>query len=192
MFAIDDDFGRLAALKERFVMISGCSGGGKSTLLAALAARGFAVQTEPGRQIVREQLFIGGDAVPWGDMQGFTQLVLSRAMHQLAEAATIGRLTLFDRGLVDVYAWFRSIGARVPPPVEAAVTRLRYADDVFMAPPWPELFVADEERRHDFAAAEAEYWSLRAAYADLGYRLVELPRSDVESRVRFVADRLRG
>jgi predicted ATPase len=33
---------------NRFVVISGCSGGGKSTLLAELAARGFAWWRSPG------------------------------------------------------------------------------------------------------------------------------------------------
>jgi predicted ATPase len=39
---------------DRFIVLSGCSGGGKSTLLAALQRRGFAVFEEPGRQIVKE------------------------------------------------------------------------------------------------------------------------------------------
>ncbi|SHF16514.1 Predicted ATPase [Kaistia soli DSM 19436] len=190
MFDYDDDFASLSELRERFVMISGCSGGGKSTLLEALALHGFAVQREPGRQIVREQLFIGGDALPWADAGGFLRLVLSRAMHQLAKAAASGRLTLFDRGLVDAYAGFRRAGAAVPAWAATAVAQLRYADTVFMAPPWPEIFVQDADRRHDFDAAEAEYHDLWAAYESLGYLLVELPRSDVESRVSFVVDRL--
>ncbi|SEI08083.1 AAA domain-containing protein [Rhizobium tibeticum] len=40
----------------KFVILSGCSGGGKSTLLAELAKRGFAVAEEPGRRIVKQQL----------------------------------------------------------------------------------------------------------------------------------------
>ncbi len=186
----DIDFGSLSAMRQRFVMISGCSGGGKSTLLAALAARGFAVETEPGRQIVREQLFIGGDALPWVEPRAFIDLVVSRAMHQLARAGARGRLTLFDRGLVDAFAWFGRAGHAVPDPIQQAVTRLRYADPVFMAPPWPEIFAEDAERRHGFAEAQAEYRSLLEAYAGLGYTLVELPRADIEARVRFVLERL--
>ena len=41
---------------DRFVIISGCSGGGKSTLLAELARRGYRVVEEPGRRIVAEEL----------------------------------------------------------------------------------------------------------------------------------------
>ena len=49
---------------ERFVILSGCSGGGKSTLLDELARRGHAVVAEPGRRIVAEQLREGGAALP--------------------------------------------------------------------------------------------------------------------------------
>jgi predicted ATPase len=38
---------------ERFVVISGCSGGGKSTLLKELAKRDHDVIDEPGRRIVK-------------------------------------------------------------------------------------------------------------------------------------------
>ena len=40
---------------DRFVVISGCSGGGKSTLLAELGRRGYAVVEEPGLRIVQNQ-----------------------------------------------------------------------------------------------------------------------------------------
>jgi predicted ATPase len=48
---------------DRFVVISGCSGGGKSTLLAELGRRGHTVIEEPGRRIVIEEMN-GGGSVP--------------------------------------------------------------------------------------------------------------------------------
>jgi predicted ATPase len=47
-----------------FVVLSGCSGAGKSSLLAELGRCGFPIYEELGRQVVKEQLYIGGDAVP--------------------------------------------------------------------------------------------------------------------------------
>ncbi len=55
---------RVAEKSQQFVVLSGCSGGGKSSLLAELGRRGFATYEEPGRQVVKEQLLIGGDALP--------------------------------------------------------------------------------------------------------------------------------
>jgi hypothetical protein len=45
---------------ENFVTISGCFGGGKSTVLAELRGCGFATIDEPGRRIVDEELKRGG------------------------------------------------------------------------------------------------------------------------------------
>ncbi len=50
---------------DRFVVLSGCSGGGKSTLLAELRRRGHACVEEPGRRIIQEEARNGGQAVPW-------------------------------------------------------------------------------------------------------------------------------
>ncbi len=55
---------------DKLVVISGCSGGGKSTLLAELARRGHAVVEEPGRRIVAQELARGGPALPWGRRGG--------------------------------------------------------------------------------------------------------------------------
>ena len=49
----------------KFVVLSGCSGAGKSSLLSELGRRGFPIYEEPSRQVVKEQLYIGGDALPW-------------------------------------------------------------------------------------------------------------------------------
>ena len=187
MSAVYDDPDHLKRPSARLVMISGCSGGGKSSLLDALVARGYATMAEPGRQIVREQLAIGGDALPWRDMDGFVARVIAGAMQQHEEAAATGEGTVFfDRGLVDAYAWFLRERRAVPSQVAAAVTRLRYAETVFMAPPWPEIFVTEPERRHGFAEAEAEYHGLVAAYAALGYRLELLPKTDVARRADLI------
>lgn len=58
---------------EDFVVISGCSGGGKSTLLDALEDLGHHVVKEPGRRIVAEELAIGGSALPWDDPVAFAR-----------------------------------------------------------------------------------------------------------------------
>jgi predicted ATPase len=45
---------------NRFVVISGCSGGGKSTLLIELGQRGYATVEEPGRRIVKDETLGAG------------------------------------------------------------------------------------------------------------------------------------
>lgn len=44
----------------------------------------------------------------------------------------------------------------------------RYHQRVFMAPPWPEIYVMDAERQHGFEEAKAEYERLMIAFPALG------------------------
>lgn len=170
------------AASDRFVVITGCSGGGKSTLLAELARRGFAVFPEVGRQVVREQDWTGGDALPWTDAGGFAELAVSRAVHFWIEAGGRPGPVFFDRSPVDQLAALERLGLPAPASISGAVARCRYGPVVFAAPPWPEIFTTDAERRHGFDAALAEYGPLVAAYVRLGYRVVELPKTGVADR----------
>src|SRR4051812_20488658 len=81
-----------------FVMISGCSGGGKSSLLEELARRGCAVVAEPGRRIIAEARNGEGGALPWVDATAFARCALAMSVADHEEARG---LTFFDRGVVD-------------------------------------------------------------------------------------------
>lgn len=61
------------------VVLSGCSGGRKSTLLAELASRGFETVEEPGRKIVQEELNGAGAALPWVDLEAFARRAIDMA-----------------------------------------------------------------------------------------------------------------
>ncbi|HRD28308.1 MAG TPA: AAA family ATPase [Caulobacter sp.] len=176
--------------RGRAVVITGCSGGGKSALLAELARRGHRVFPEAGRQIVKEQDWIGGDVLPWSAPAKFAELVLSRGLHQRITAADAGGLAFFDRSVVEPLAALERLALPVPSHFRRAAEVCRYHETVFVAPPWPEIYRADAERRHGFEEALAEYGPLTAAYARLGYRLVELPKTTVAARAAFVLQTL--
>ena len=180
-----------AQTADRCFVISGCSGGGKSTLLAALAREGFTVFEEPGRQIVKEQQFIGGNALPWSDARMFVELAASRAMYQRIRGGRAAGHLFFDRGVVDALSFLEYLNLPVPAHLEMAARRLRYADVVFMTPPWMEIFATDAERRHGFEQAVAQYAVLRRSYQRLGYLPLEIPKGPLAERVRFVVEQLR-
>jgi len=168
------------------VVVSGCSGSGKSSLLTEMARRDYPVQPEAGRQIVKEQLLIGGDALPWANAAWFAELAASRAACQFNIARPGPRPTLFDRSVVDLVAWFGRSGLPTPAHLKAMLDVYRFANTVFMSPPWRELFRTDTERRHGFAEAVTEYDGLVTAYQDLGYRIVEIPRAPLTARADFL------
>ncbi len=175
---------------DRLIVVSGCSAGGKSSLIRELASRGYDAQPEAGRQIVKEQLYIGGDALPWADKIKFTELCVSRALYHYNNAMATGKPAVFDRSIIEFISGFRAKGVNVPPYLAEAVRRYRYARRVFFTPPWEALFINDEERRHSFVDAEAEYDSLLKGYEACGYEIVLLPKTSVSGRADFFEEQL--
>lgn len=170
------------------VILSGCSGGGKSTLLNELARRGVATVPEPGRRIVAEESRGEGRALPWVDMAAFARRSVALAGEDRATVAHHMGWVVFDRGLIDAAVALEH--AAEVPVAETLGDLPRFHRVVFLTPPWPEIYAADAERRHGVAEAEAEYRRLLAAYEALGYEAVILPKTGVRARADFLLSRL--
>jgi predicted ATPase len=170
------------------VMLSGCSGGGKSTLLAELAWRGYATIEEPGRRIVREEQASGGSALPWIDAPAFARRAIGMATADYEAARGNPGWTFFDRGIVDAASALEAMTGE--PVLESLGHRFRYHDKVFMTPPWPELFASNAERQHGLDAAIEEYDRLVRDYRKLGYAVELLPKMSVSARADFVLEQL--
>ncbi|KVS42605.1 AAA family ATPase [Burkholderia ubonensis] len=175
---------------RRFFVVTGGPGSGKSTLIDALERAGFARSQEAGRGVIQDQVAVDGPALPWRDRSAFAELMLGWEMrsHHLARQAR--GPVFFDRGVPDVIGYLRLSGLAVPAHADAAARRFRYHRRVFIAPPWPDIYTRDAERRQDFAEAVRTYDAMVECYASYGYRLIELPRASVKARVRFVLDAL--
>jgi predicted ATPase len=168
---------------DNLVVISGCSGGGKSTLLAELARRGYAIIEEPGRRIVSAELSSGGTALPWIDMEAFARRAVSMALADHTQAPD-SDWVFFDRGLIDAASALHHVGG------DGLLLTLklhhRYNPIVFMTPPWPDIYATDSGRQHDFDAAEAEYERLMRDYRTLGYATVILAKTTTSERADMV------
>jgi predicted ATPase len=173
-------------IKNNYVVISGCSGGGKSSLLSELAKRGHQIVLEPGRQIVKEQQVIGGDALPWTNLQKFLDLALSRYLFQFIAHKDVQRLIFFDRGIIDAL----QLNQDQPVYFQTAVRKFRYNPLVFLVPPWEEIFRGDAERKHDFTSAKKEFEELLIKYKDFGYETVLIPKTSVQERADFILSKL--
>ncbi|WP_182084086.1 AAA family ATPase [Aureimonas sp. ME7] len=171
-------------MDPRHVVLSGCSGGGKSTLLAELERRGFRTVPEPGRRIVEEELLGTGAALPWIDLAAFARRALEIAAADRTREVGGAGWVFFDRGLVDA-AVALAYATGLPAP-DALAPYERYHARVFMTPPWPEIHVRDDARRHDLAEGRAEYDRLLIAYRALGYDVLILPKTSVGKRADFV------
>lgn len=174
---------------SRHVVLSGCSGGGKSTLLAELARRGFSTVSEPGRRIVEEELRGEGKALPWVDLAAFARRAIDMASVDRRQAASEAGWVFFDRGLIDAAVALQHATCQ---PASVILSQYeRYHSRVFLTPPWPEIYILDSERRHRLEDAISEYDRLLTAYDAFGYETIILPKVGVGARADFVMHCLR-
>jgi predicted ATPase len=167
------------------VVISGCSSGGKSTLVAELRRRGYAAFDEPGRTIVREEATRGGDALPWGNAEKFVHGCIALGLEQW-DVAAAHEVAFFDRSLVDAFNALETMARPAPARFATVLHDRRYHRQVFMAPPWAEIYMTDNERKHGLGEAMAEFESLLRFYPRQGYETVMLPKIGVAERAAFV------
>ena len=170
--------------EPRRIILSGCSGGGKSTLIAALATRGHLTVPEPGRRIVQRELADGGTALPWSDGPAFAAACIDLALSDLATLPADAPLVFFDRSLHDNAFALRRMG--LPAPANA---RIRPYTQVILLPPWPDLRQTDAERRGPMDEALTEYDDLLAHYPDL-YQTTVMPRAPVPDRLDWLTNLL--
>lgn len=171
---------------DRFFVLTGGPGAGKTTLIEALRAEGFATTEEAGRAVIREEMQAGGEALPWADRERFAGRMFERELASYRQAEREGDAVFFDRGLPDTLGYLRLEGLPVPAWMEEEAWRLRYNARVFVAPPWKAIYGRDEERRQSWQVAVRTHDTMLRTYADFGYEPIELPLVSVPERVAFV------
>jgi len=172
----------------RRVVITGCSGAGKSTVVDALAAKGYATFPEPGRELVSAELSAEGDDLPWANAGGFMKKVVALAKHQWEMASH--PVSFYDRSLIDAVTWLERQSAPLPKDVSSLVSDYPYDTTVFSVPPWRDIFVNDAERRHSFDAAVEEYEALLVSYPAKGYTVLNIPKLPVDERASWVLSKV--
>ncbi len=172
---------------HRFVILSGCSGGGKSALLSELARRGYAVVEEPGRRIIAQERASSGQALPWVDLAAFAVRAIEISLLDRERARAMPGFVFFDRGLIDAAAALEHVTGQ---PVLKHYAAERYHPLVFLTPPWPEIYNKDEDRQHGLEDAILEYERLIAAFSSLGYATEILPKHSVAVRADMIIERL--
>ena len=172
--------------RPNFHIFTGGPGAGKTTVLEALRARGFACVDEAARQILKEQNAIGGDATYDGDQVRYRDLMLARSIEGYEAVEEPAAPVFFDRGIPELLGYAEPVGAPAPAHVAEAIRRYRYNPTVFVFPAWEAIYRHDEERKHSFRHAIDVCALVNAVYRQCGYRTVEVPRLPVAGRVDFI------
>src|SRR5690606_23087169 len=135
-------------MNELYV-ITGGPGVGKTTLLNALVADGITTIPEVARTIIKEQLAIGGDALPWMNKARYTDLMLAASIQdykRVVDRQPKG-IYFFDRSVLDAVCYAEMVGYSISPSVMKEALTCRYHPTVFILPPWREIYETDKERK---------------------------------------------
>jgi predicted ATPase len=175
---------------DNLFILTGAPGAGKTTLLDALAAEGMRIGREAARGVIQVQKAIDGPALQWRDPARFAELMLDRDIQTYENLRPDPAPALCDRGIPDLVAYGRILGLSDTAHFARAAALYRYNVTVFFAPPWREIYADDAERIEGWEHAQRIYGPMRDAYAELGYRIVELPKAPVADRLSFVLDEI--
>jgi predicted ATPase len=172
---------------DNFFVITGGPGVGKTTLLEELKKHGFDHVPEIARQLIKEQVEINGEALPWKNAEQYLQLQLERSIesYELANQESTG-IIFFDRGILDAFCYARLINAQITEEMQEIAKRYRYNQIVFILPPWCEIYETDLERKQSWREAALTYEKMVETYENFGYELINVPTLTVEKRVDFI------
>lgn len=171
-------------MNNRFV-ITGGPGGGKTTILTALAERGHNFAPESARKIIKKRLAAGLSARP--DPVSFANEILNSDIDKYRKADS-GCYTFFDRGVLDALYMLNEENVLTQEQAEQYIHDFPYNRTVFLLPPWKDIYVTDSERDQTFEQAVEVYEGMKRWYLQWGYEVLEVPRSPVEKRVSFILE----
>jgi predicted ATPase len=168
----------------RRVVITGGPSAGKTTLLAELAARGYATVEESARSIIPARLAQGMSPRP--EPATFAREILQKDIEKYRQAPQGVGPVFYDRGAVEALAMLHEASPLPDEELKSVLSTYAFHRTVFILPPWEAIYVNDAERDHSFAHAVKVHAQLARWYCSCGYQLNEVPRLAVVQRAEHV------
>lgn len=172
---------------NRFAVLTGAPGAGKTALLEAAAVSGLPTSPEVARVLLQQP---GGMDLRANDPLGFAEAMAQAHSREFARLTATRQAVLFDRGLPDVVGFLDVMGLPVSPEIDRACRTLRYHGPVFRAPAWADIYRQDSERIQTWPEAVASDEAVTAAWRRYGYVVSDLLLDTVARRLAYVRDRI--
>jgi predicted ATPase len=177
----------------RRYIITGAPGAGKTTILAALRDRGYAVVDEAATDVIAHENAMGRGE-PWRDAGFIDAITHLQRERQERPAPPATAAQVFDRSPICTLALARYLGLPVTPVLANEVDRV-VAEKIYQ----PRVFFVrllgfitpTAARRITLAQSVTFARFHEQAYRDHGFELVDVPAGTVEERIQLVDGYLR-
>lgn len=174
---------------NNFYVITGGPGVGKTTLLKELRNRCYEVVPEIARELIKEQQAHNGEALPWKDKNLYKEVMFDLSIKSYWEISKIlcdEKPIFFDRGFLDTICYAKIIQSGIDKRMESYAQNWKYNKNVFVLPPWQDIYQTDSERKQDWKEAVLTFEKMCETYRTYGYDIVEIPKVSVSKRADFI------
>ncbi len=169
----------------RINLLIGGPGTGKSTTLQALNKKGFPCFEEISRQVTLQAQKEGISQLFLKQPLLFSEKLLEGRIQQFKDALSLQKTCFIDRGIPDITAYMDLFNEKYPQKFIDANQNYRY-NQVFHFPIWKEIYEQDNERYENFDQALSIDFQLLKTYKELGYTVIEIPKTTIEKRIEFI------
>ena len=171
-------------------IISGAPGTGKTTIINALKKKDHYCAEEISRELITEQISIGGNILPWKDQIAFENQIANRRYKQYLDSPE-NCICFFDRSSVDCIAYLNNNKLESTSQINQIIKNCIFNKTVFYTPIWEEIYKNDSERQESFDQSIKIDKHLKDSYLKFGYTIIEIPKTTLDKRVNFILSQIK-
>ncbi|MEE9364488.1 MAG: ATP-binding protein [Cellulophaga sp.] len=184
-------------MSPKKIVITGGPGTGKTAVIDMLEKEGYFCFEEIIRSLTLEakkdkdiDTLVTNPLLFVSDPLAFNTKILTGRINQFNKALEQNNASIFfDRAIPDVIAYMDYFKQEYDTKFTYACKFHTY-DEVFILPPWEEIYVSDNERLESFEQAVQIHEHLEEAYLRFGYKPVIVPKDTITNRVSFILKKL--
>ena len=180
-------------MKTKRIVVTGGPGTGKTSVIKYLEAANFYCYHEVIRDMTKNAMekenitnYETNPLLFVSDPDKFNKKILNGRIQQFKDGdIKTENIVFYDRGIPDVLAYMDFFKQDYADEFMNACTNYVY-DQVFIFPPWEEIYVSDNERSESFEEATQIHQNLLHTYQKYGYNCLEVPFGNIEERANFI------